>query len=454
MLTLNDSSHVRIRGLEITAPDGGGMHISAPGRVSEDIGISDCDFINIQYTVSTSRRNQGYDASGGGSAILVKYLGDPSPYGVNDLSITDCRFLYCGQGLMVWGSQSRTGDWAELDEPDPAYNERLFVSGCEFNYMDSEAIIVGICRDSLVTDCKVFHTCRETGLATDEYKEFANAPVWFWGSTDSVIQKTEIAYTGNIVDGMAVDFDSDSNNCTYQYIYSHDNTCFIRSCPLPKRAERNDTVRYCLSVNDNRGVACLGGAGKAGMDNMKFYNNTIINCGDFVIYNGKSKMTVANNIFAPAEGSYIIYDNNNFKNLNLYDYSHNCFYKTAIPYLEKGSVFLDPLFTGSGKEADGDIITADYRLSSGSPLIGRGIAVEGSDEVSEDFFGDPVTSLNIGCYGGGGESTSYSKNGMAEFMDQFLSLFKSIMSDIKYYCDIHHAHIVGWLQNRGLPVLI
>ena len=58
--------------------------------------------------------------------------------------------------------------------------------------------------------------------------------------------------------------------------------------------------------------------------------------------------------------------------------------------------YVDPRFAGTDMHD-----AQSFALSDRSPLIGKGIAVE--DELTEDFFGNPLQGRpNIGCYAGAG----------------------------------------------------
>ena len=76
------------------------------------------------------------------------------------------------------------------------------------------------------------------------------AAMWFHYSNNCTIQNCERAGQKCVTDGMTVDFDHWSFNCTYQYIYSHDNTSFMVNNSKDDNPNRGNTVRYCLSVND------------------------------------------------------------------------------------------------------------------------------------------------------------------------------------------------------------
>ncbi len=215
---------------------------------------------------------------------------------------------------------------------------------------------------------------------------------------------------------MAVDFDSYTHNCTYQYIYSHDNMRFMCNCPLYS-GHHGNTVRYCLSVNDNKGRSRM--ASLAGEYGFSFYNNTIINCGEFQMANVYDAL-IANNIIIPADGCSIYYDLD--APLNNVKFTNNCFYNYFAPIYSSKSVNLNPGFTSNDLND-----TASFFLSKDSPLIGAGCKID--DGLTKDFFGNPLDSCNIGCYAGTGTDAEYEEEG---FFEQFLNFFVYLLRFISH----------------------
>ena len=184
---------------------------------------------------------------------------------------------------------------------------------------------------------------------------YYTAAMWFWGSVNSTIQYCEIAGQKNVGDGMAIDFDSYSHNCTYQYIYSHDNMRFICNCPNHS-GHNNNTVRYCLSVNDNGGRSRL--SANPGEHGLKFYNNTIVNCADFYMIDMYDSV-IANNIIAPADGYVVVCDTADyFRDGNVF--ANNCYYNTVNPFCDLFSKNTVPGFVGNDLTL---LESADYAAS-------------------------------------------------------------------------------------------
>ena len=412
---LIDCSYITVSDLAITAPNGGGIWIDTLNKTSVGITLDNLYFYDMQNFTVTSRDDFSRGAAAARAAVLVKGLPARSRYAVNDLTVSNCEVYNCGNGVILWGSWNDAQQpWCETEEEiDPVYNTGVLVEHCYFHDMDAEAVIVGMCDGALVTHCRAINCCQ--GLGVDENGDilYFTAAMWFWGSENSTIQYCEIAGQKNVGDGMAIDFDSHSNNCTYQYIYSHDNTRFMCNCPNYS-GHYNNTVRYCLSVNDNGGRSSIA-VGDAGEHGFRFYNNTIINCGEFQFFNIYDSY-IANNIIIPADTEVISYRLNELL-LAGNTFTNNCYYNVFTPLCDPTAINTVPGFTAD------DI--ADYNsftLSADSPLLGTGAAVP-DDDCTVDFFGNPIESNNIGCYGGKGTKAEYEEENMIGWL---LRMFKHI----------------------------
>lgn len=407
VFTFIDCSYITVSNLQITAPNGGGIWIDTINEESVGIVIDNVYFFGLPNGKVYGRDDFSRGAAPARAAVMVKGLPANSRYPVNDLTIKNCEVYDSANGFMIWGSwNDQQNPWCDDDEKDPVYNTGLLIEGCYFHEMDAEAVVIGICDGALVTHCRAINTCQGEGVDENGEILYFTAAMWFWGSENSTIQYCEIAGQKNVGDGMTVDFDSGTNNCTYQYIYSHDNQRFVVN-NAKDDPQRNNTVRYCLSVNDNKGRSSI--ASGNGEDGLKFYNNTIINCGEFQFYN-LSNSLVANNIIIPVEGEVINFDlEDEIKGKNVY--RNNCYYNTLNPGCDLFSMNTLPGFCG------GEGIDA-YKLAVNSPLIGKGYEIE--DGVSLDLFGNEITSVNIGCYMGEGEEPE------VETENSFMKLFRFI----------------------------
>ena len=421
VFTFIDCSYITVSELQITAPNGGGIWIDTINKESNGITIDNVYFFGLPNGKVNSRDDLSHGAAGARAAVVVKGLPANSRYAVNDLTITNCEVYDSANGFLIWGSwNDRQNPWCDDDEADPIYNEGVLISHCYFHEMDAEAVIVGICDGALVTHCRAINTCQGEGIDENGEILYFTAAMWFWGSENSTIQYCEIAGQKNVGDGMTVDFDSGTNNCTYQYIYSHDNQRFAVN-NAKDEPQKNNTVRYCLSVNDNKGRSSI--ASGNGEDGLKFYNNTIVNCGEFQFYH-LSNSLVANNIIIPMEGEVVNWDiEDEFYGKNTY--MNNCYYNVLTPVIDIFSMNTLPAFVG-GEGTDA------YRLAVNSPLLGKGTEIE--DELLYDFYGNEITSTNIGCYMGSGEEPE------AETENLIMKLFRAIKNLFDRL--IHEANII------------
>lgn len=413
-----DCSYVTVSNLHIKAPNGGGIWIDTLDQTSEGIVIENVYFTDMQNYRVNSRDDFSNGASGARAAVMVKGLPARSRYAVNNLIIKNCEVYNCGNGFIIWGSWNDKQEWwcKNEEDIDPIFNKGLLIEGCYLHEMDAEAVLVGMCDGALVTNCRAINCCQGPGTNENGEILYYTAAMWFWGSVNSTIQYCEIAGQKNVGDGMAIDFDSYSHNCTYQYIYSHDNMRFICNCPFHS-GHKNNTVRYCLSVNDNGGRSRI--SANPGEHGLKFYNNTIVNCADFYMIDMYDSV-IANNIIVPAEGYVVVCDiADYFRDGNVF--ANNCYYNTVNPLCDIGSLNTVPGFVGSDLSA-----MESFALSADSPLIGAGVEVEGND-LETDIFGNKITGNNIGCYGGNGEDCDYEGEGLIE---KIIRIVKNIINRI------------------------
>ncbi len=420
VLRLFDCSYITISDLAISAPNGGGIWIDTLNETSEGIVLDNLYFYNMPNGKVTARDDFSNGAAGARAAVMVKGLPARSRYAVNDLTISNCEIYDCANGILLWGSwNDQQAPWCEEDEVDPVYNTGILVENCYFHEMDAEAVVVGICDGALVTNCRAINCCQGEGVDENGEILYFTAAMWFWGSVNSTIEHCEIAGQKNVGDGMSIDFDSYSHNCTYQYIYSHDNMRFM--CNNPNYSgHHNNTVRYCLSVNDNGGRSSFA-VGSCGEHNLNFYNNTLVNCGE-IHFKNLYNSYIANNIFVLDGKSTIAYDLDSISRGNTFE--NNCYYNVMTPLIDISALNINPGFAGTDYNDKNSLM-----LASDSPLIGAGSKIE--NDLVLDMFGNEITSDNIGCYGGiGEESEAEYENELPE--DMIKRIIKYIIETIKH----------------------
>ena len=421
-----DSSYITVSDIAITAPNGGGIWIDARTKAVEGITIDNVYFYDMPNGKITSRSDCTSGAAVARAAVMVKAFPGTSRFPVNNLTISNCEVYDIANGFIIWGSWNEAETpWCENeDEIDPVFNKGLLIKNCYLHDMDAEAILIGMCDGALVTNCRMINCCQGEGLDENGDIQFFTAACWFWGSVNSTIQYCEIAGQKNYGDGMTVDFDSYTHNCTYQYIYSHDNVRFM--CNNPNYSgHHGNTVRYCLSVNDNGGRSTTA-VSPAGEHELNFYNNTIINSAEFQLKNIYNAV-VANNIFVMNDFATFAYDLDNASRGN--KISNNCYYNVMTPLVDILSMNTVPGFAGDDTS---DINS--YVLSKDSPLIGAGIEID--DGLTTDFFGNEITSNNIGCYGGNGVNAEYKAETTIEKLVRTIkNIFQTIIHEIMVIFD-------------------
>lgn len=405
ILHLLDCSYVTVSDLEMTAHNGGGIWIYTQNEESNGVKLDNLTIHDIQNYKVTTRDSQA-NPTEARACVVVKNLCYPaqSLYRVNDFSMTNCELYDCGNGLLLWGSftEDSKNPWSEdVDQVSIVYNQNALVENCYFHDMDAEGMIIGMTDNALIRNCRFIDCCQ--GVGTDENGKvlYYTAPVWYWGGLRSTVESCEIAGAKNFGDGMAVDFDSWTNDCTYQYIYSHDNNCFIVTCPYGT-GQSGNTVRYCLSVDDN---VCRNSI-STGEKNFSFYNNTIINSSNFVL-NGIRDSVFANNIIVGDLKTDFFWTRKavdeqtgeSFRKEFTGIFANNCLWGTGVPTCAEKTFVCAPGFVGTDKTNPDS-----FKLAQNSPLLGKGMTLENMGET--DFYGNALTqSHNIGCYDGAGENT-------------------------------------------------
>ena len=433
LVSLHNVSGWTVENIEFTAPNGKGICISAGQNVmTTDITIKNCTFHDIWYKQCPSY-------NGGHCPIMLTQYGGVSR--LRNISLLDCDIYDCAYGVVMDGL-SREWTPQYYTTPEETYNTNYVLDGLNLNNILYDGIIIMSVYGMVIRNCALINT----SLNDDYY----TAPMWSHHASNFIVENCEIAGAKNEKDGMAVDFDGWTTDATYQYIYSHDNVRFIRNCCYDNYTKNaNCTVRYCLSVNDNKGensMAQLLSSGSVDyaedesavcMDNFKFYNNTLINCSE-ISCAALSNSIIANNIFV---GKGVLdtlqyMHKGGDKIITKFDgeFTNNCFWNMGVPPVAKNNFICNPKFVGAD-EADKN----SFILSTKSKLLGKGIQVE--DDMGEhDFYDNPLTDVhNIGCYEGTGEEMQEK----AGFFKNVAHFFGSLLGSIA--CFIINCNNTYWL---------
>ena len=230
---------------------------------------------------------------------------------------------------------------------------------------------------------------------------------YIFASDDAVVQYNEAFGNhgpASDVDRGAFDADWNSRNMVFRYNYSHDNNFGFA---IMRRYIDGAHFHHNVSINDRYGSIHFGFQNDRDISNIVVSNNTFYSTNPdmhFIMNFGGLREPVdtkfTDNIFIfggnaewgsePTTERGNIFENNVVIGMNeLGDYG----------------LVLDPRFSNPGEEpTDIDMTVkerlAGYKLCRGSPLIGSGRTDDNDSEI--DFWGDEITSTNIGAYGGAG----------------------------------------------------
>lgn len=391
-VNLCDVSYWTVENLDITSPSGGGVVIRFGDTTVYGITLKNLTLHDINnYPSDTYKFTE---------RAALRILGNSTAYGthIEDLLVDGCEIYDCGYGIGMWGNYPNI--------PAAPYNKNITVQNCSIHDLWDDAFVLSRAENIIFRNSSVLNTTLSAGV-------YYTAPVWTWGVSDGLIENVEIGGAKNYMDGMAVDFDDHTDSTTYQYIYSHDNICFFWSC-VYTTDHFDNTVRYCLSVNDN--VRSNGFMGSDfNEDNFAFYNNTIVNGSSFD-FSGADNAIIQNNIFSLQYGKKVSFDRH-----NSYTVSNNCYNNIFVPLADKAPVIRNARFAGDDEDDKNS-----YKLSVGSPCIGSGVRVE-ENMGERDFFGNPLGDThNIGCYEGGGEASARAVP--ASFAELYAAIINAILS--------------------------
>lgn len=231
---------------------------------------------------------------------------------------------------------------------------------------------------------------------------------YIFASDDAIVQYNEAF--GNVGpasdrDRGGYDADWNSRNMIFRYNYSHDNN-FAFS--IMRRYIDGAHFHHNISVNDRYGFIRYGFQEHRNISNVIVSNN--------VFYSNNPDMQMFMNfgdLREPVDTSFID---------NIFIFAAGGASWGSEPTPERGNVFennivigldelgeygiaVDPQLSDPGAGGTRIDMTAKdrlagYKLCRGSPLIGAGRTGDNDSEI--DFWGDEITSINIGSYGGAG----------------------------------------------------
>lgn len=355
---------------------------------------------------------------GGGQGILIQNEGDSIPSRFNGLTIQGCTISRTERNAIIFESA-----YWKRDRWHPSLN--VVIRKNLIEKVPGDGIVPIGCVSALI-EHNVMRDC--TRLLPDGE---AAAGIWPWSCDSTIIQCNEVSDHKAPWDAQGFDSDWNCRNTLIQYNFSHDNEggflliCAPTHVKMPENIGNDGTIiRYNLSVNDG-----LRNTGKhAGFSpvfhisgpvtNNHIYNNTIVmydkptgidrNIIKMDTWGGDWPLNsyFTNNIFFVSDSASYDFGqaaNTRFEN-NLY---HGV--QTNRPDDSK-ALFNDPLFEDRPVVASSDapefIATRvtdvnrilGFRLQTGSPCIGTGVAVPLNGGF--DITGSPMPagSCAIGAF--------------------------------------------------------
>lgn len=275
----------------------------------------------------------------------------------------------------------------------------------------------GTSRPNAITDLYIGHnwignTGRNTVIARAsddglvEYNTSANSSLYDKGhsffnfNTIGLVFQHNEAY-GNIgpenqSDRGGFDADWNSKDTTIQYNYSHSNNYFAG---VMKKPNDEVTIRYNLSVNEERGAYFYGFENDTDLTDVKIYNNTHFFDGsieepELIVRQRTPHETVFNNNIFYALDSGTPGPNAD-EGVNV-TFDTNVYYEFTAPTTEINPLYADPLFVSPGAEPynvdmlNGRDVLNGYRLSVDSPYLSNGVLI--ADNGGRDFWGNALVA--------------------------------------------------------------
>ncbi|WP_139146563.1 NPCBM/NEW2 domain-containing protein [Arthrobacter sp. SW1] len=319
------------------------------------------------------------------AGIMVRTWGKGS---VDGITITDNEI------------NDAAGGGVKISAPDTTerYNTKVYVARNNIHDVGGDAIVIHNSDAPLIEH----NSGLNLGQGAHPYEGGNFAGMWPYNSKNPVFQFNVVGNsTTSVYDSTAWDCDMKIvGTCLFQYNYSYGNAggfylnC-VSNCGGGSTAA-NVVLRYNVAQDDCR----LGGA-STGPGKHYIYNNTFYCPSRGFLDDMTGPREVRNNIFVAAGGALrpasAVYSNNAY------------FGGIQPPAGETSAVLGDPkLIAGGSGQTTLDV--PGYKLASGSPLLGAGVAIP--DDGGKDFFGNPTPSSgsgsapNIGAYQGPGVEVS------------------------------------------------
>ncbi len=199
--------------------------------------------------------------------------------GYKDVVIDQCKVHDCREnGIVTFGYDVQTTNFYHHKKFTIKNTEVYNITGYASSTHKGSGIVLSQIDSSIIERCVAYNT----GTANSA----CGGPggIWVWAANAITIQYCESHHnssgTSTGCDGLGFDLDGGVTNSIIQYCYSHDNdgAGYLLGNFAGARPWGNNTVRYCISVNDaktNNSAVTLFTAPSTTWNGLKLYNNTI-----------------------------------------------------------------------------------------------------------------------------------------------------------------------------------
>ena len=310
----------------------------------------------------------------------------------------------------ISGVGIRTKSTWEADPDDPRGVARPIGRHAHLNVVVRGNRVSDVTRNAIVIGSADAPLAEYNVMGPNIATETTGNTLYNYATDDALIQYNEaFGNHGPASDKDRGGFDADYNsrNTEFRYNYSHDNNFAFA---IMRKYGQGIYFHHNISVNDRYGFFHYGFYDDHAISDVVVSNNTF--------YSTSPNMMMFMNfgpLREPIDTSFVD---------NIFVFAGDGASWGSEPTAERGNVFennivvglVDPTYIDLSADpllvAPGDGGTeidmadpnrlSDYKLCIGSPALGAG--TQGSNDATEDFWGDEITSTNIGAYGGDGVS--------------------------------------------------
>lgn len=379
-ITLEDCEYVTLKGIAAKSSIYNGIEV----RNCKNVTLENIEFKNVGYTdysfPSTAEDGTETYPDMDTTNLLAKGSSLLIGEGNTDIAVIGCKFENCRAGVVVDSTKleveeepaeptpSAEGEEGTEEPAAPVATSGVSITGCSFANINEAGVILNGADDVTVSGGKATNV--GTLAEAQNYDNTSVAVVKVVNSKDAIVEK----------------------------MFSSYNVSFVNF--------EGSTGKVRFNVSDSDGAGSIGAG-------VLVYNNTFVNASALDI------ATAKNNIFAMLIGEKV----------KVADGEANCYYWTSKG--DRNSIKKNPKFANAfDGTVEGQDPIDNYRLSTISPCLGKGVKVE-DDMGTTDFYGNEIgSSINIGAdQGAGADATT-------EIVSDFVDFFNYIIAVIKNFLGI------------------